>query len=330
MTAIAGISYGALPRQDLLETVELYEVVNERDKFLRIAPLMDVRARHSRMQKEGTNSLLNEAAPENPVNPVTWNAPARTAAIEWATFDIDLLRYAHDGLIISNHDLEEGRAYAIDPEAKWFKDSFGHALAILGRRQGVTLATSGNYAGANQSTSLAINVPTADLVAAVQAVKQRFRDSGVGAENIIAVCNDVMLDLMTSLDQVREQVAITGFTSSESAVRRTGTVTSEEVVAWFKVKFNIDLIVVETRTIRSTGTATPVIANDLYFLKADAGPAGASFLKTGIRSDYGGSWTMPTQYPVHNPEGIGYYMDTVFGLGLPSNLLGFVYLGIDS
>jgi hypothetical protein len=110
----------------------------------------------------------------------------------------------------------------------------------------------------------------------------------------------------------------------------TGTVTSEEVVAWFKVKFNIDLIVVETRTIRSTGTATAVIANDLYFLKADAGPAGASFLKTGIRSDYGGSWTMPTQYPVHNPEGIGYYMDTVFGLGLPSNLLGFAYLGIDS
>lgn len=330
MTAIAGISYGALPRQDLLETVELYEVVNERDKFIRISPMMDVKARHSRLQKEGTNSLLNEAGPENPVSPVTWNAPARTVAINWDTFDIDLTRYAHDGLIISNHDLEEGRAYAIDPEAKWFKDSFGHALAILGRRLGVTLAATGNYNAANQSTSLALNVPSADLVSAVQAVKQRFRNAGVGAENMIVVCNDVVLDLMTGLDQVREQVAITGFTTSGSSVRRTGTVTSEEVVAWFRSKFGLELIVVETRTIRSNGTATPVIANDLYFLKADAGPAGASFIKTGIRSDYAGSWTMPTQYPVHNPEGIGYYMDTVFGLGLPSDLLGFVYSGVDS
>jgi hypothetical protein len=330
MSATVNVSFSAIPRRDLLEYFEIFETESELDQLLRVAPSFSVDARHNRMIKEGTNVLLDERGPENPLSPVTWNAPARTTSIGYDTFDVDLVRYAHDGLIISEHDAKEGSAYQLDIEAKWFKDSFEHAVAIHGRRLGIALAATGNYAATHQSTSLNLSTPSADLLGAVLAAKNVFRDSAVGARGLIAVCSDEILDLMTQLDQVRDQVAITGFTTANSSVRRTGVVTPDEVRAWFQSKLGIELIVIEKRTIRSNGTVAPVLSPDLYLLHANSGAGARRFIGTALRSDYGASPTMPWQYTVNNPNGIGYYADTVFGFGLPSNLLGFVFSGVDS
>jgi hypothetical protein len=329
MTSSVNISFGAFQRQDLLEYTDIFSAELELDKLLRIAPPMTVNARHSRLPKEGTSVLLDETGPSNPVDAVTWNAPARTTEIEFDTYDVDLLRFAHDGLIISDHDMQEASANGVDPDAKWFKDAMEHAAAIHGRRLGITLNTAGNYHASNTSTSLDLSDQTADLQGAIQAVQRRFRNSGVGSTGLIAVCSDVVLDLMTALDQVRAEVAITGYTDSGSAVRRTGVVTGEEVINWFRSKFGIELIVLEKRTIRSGGAA-PVLEPDLYFLHAGTDALSRKFVATALRSDYAGEIAMPFEYVVNNPQGRGLYMDSVHGFALPSNILGFSYIGVDA
>lgn len=328
MTAMVNPSLGAFARQDLGLTVELFDAETERDKLLRIAPPMEVRTRHSRAYKQGTKNLLDLRSTS--ASAQTWNAAAQTNTFEFDSFDIDVFRYSHDSMIISNYDAAEASEVGdLDLEAEWMSKASVHAYSIHAYNLGQVLTNNANYDASLVSASLDLTDQTADLSGSILAMQRAFRGLGVGARNIIAVCNDAVLDAITALDQVRDAVAISGFTASGSTVRRTGTVTGQEVINWFREKFGIELIVIESRIINASGTAVSPLDDDLYFLHADESPFGKSFVKTALLASVnGGALLTPWEYPAYNPAGRGLYADTIFGLPLPSNMLGFAYTGV--
>ena len=328
MTSMVNGSLGAFARQDLAVTVEIFDAETERDKLLRIAPPMSVRTRHSRAYKQGTANLLDLR--ETSASAQTWNAAAQTNSFKFDSFDVDVYRYSHDSMIITTHDSSEASEIGdVDLEAEWMSKASVHAYSIHAYNLGQTLTVDGNYDASLVSSSLSFAAQTADLSGAILAAQRAFRDLGVGARNLIAVCSDAVLDAMTSLDQVREAVAITGYTTSGASVRRTGTVTGAEVIDWFRGKYGIELIVLETRIINASGTAVSPLDKDLYILHADESPLGKSFIKTAaLETANGGALLTPWEYPSYNPAGKGLYAETIFGLPLPSNKLGFAYTGV--
>jgi hypothetical protein len=329
MTSIVNPSIGAFARQDLAVTVELFDADTERDKLLRIAPPMSVRTRHSRAYKQGTANLLDLRTTS--ATPQTWNAGAQRNAFTFDSFDVDVYRYSHDSMIISQYDeAEAGAAGGVDLEQEWMAKASVHAFSIHAYNLGQILTTNGNYDASLVSSALSLSAPTADLNGAVLAVKRAFRQLGIGARRLIAVCNDTVLDAMIALDQVFDTVAIAGAPASTGGTfRRTGVATSHRVVDWFQQNHGIELIVLEQRIINASGTSVSPLDNDLYFLHADESPFGKSFVKTAqLDTVNGGAVFTPWEYPAYDPAGRGLYGDTIFGLPLPSNKLGFAYTGV--
>jgi hypothetical protein len=97
----------------------------------------------------------------------------------------------------------------------------------------------------------------------------------------------------------------------------------------FFAKEGIELHIIYGRTIRSNGTVTSVLADDLYLLFCEPGQ-GRSFLKRGNKADAFGGPGVPVTFPSYDPVGIGMYMNGEWGLALPSNKLGFIFQDIDS
>jgi hypothetical protein len=238
-------------------------------------------------------------------------------------------RYAFAKVIISDSDRSELASVQVDPEEAWMQTYTPQSWDVVGRIIGVELADTNNYDATLQSTALAVNVATADLQGALRGAIRAFRALGVNPRpgELKAFVNDTMADLMLGLNQVVPVAALAGAPSG-GTFAKLGTVDYSDLVTFF-AKEGIELHVIYGRTVRSNGTVTPILANDLYLLFCEGGN-GRSFLKRGNKADAFGGPGVPVTFPSYDPVGIGMYMNGEWGLALPSTKLGFIFQGIDS
>lgn len=321
---------GARIRTDLPGLFQVYESQSDADVLRVLAPEITVNSRHSRMIKVRDASLVDERGQDNPVSPVGYNAPSRLGTQGFETFELVTNRYAFAKVIISDSDRSELASVQVDPEEAWMQTYTPQSWDVVGRIIGVELADTGNYDATLQSTALAVNVATADLQGALRGAIRAFRALGVNPRpgELKAFINDTMADLMLGLNQVVPVNAIAGAPSSGALFAKLGTVDYSDLVTFF-AKEGIELHVIYGRTVRSNGTVTPILANDLYLLFCEGGN-GRSFLKRGNKADAFGGPGVPVTFPSYDPVGIGMYMNGEWGLALPSNKLGFIFQGIDS
>jgi hypothetical protein len=320
---------GARIRTDLPGLFQVYESQSDADVLRVLAPEITVNSRHSRMIKVRDASLVDERGQDNPVSPVGYNAPSRLGTQGFETFELVTNRYAFAKVIISDSDRSELASVQVDPEEAWMQTYTPQSWDVVGRIIGVELADTNNYAATLQSTALAVNVATADLQGALRGAIRAFRALGVNPRpgELKAFVNDTMADLMLGLNQVVPVAALAGAPSG-GTFAKLGTVDYSDLVTFF-AKEGIELHVIYGRTVRSNGTVTPILANDLYLLFCEGGN-GRSFLKRGNKADAFGGPGVPVTFPSYDPVGIGMYMNGEWGLALPSNKLGFIFQGIDS
>jgi hypothetical protein len=320
---------GARIRTDLPGLFQVYESQSDADVLRVLAPEITVNSRHSRMIKVRDASLVDERGQDNPVSPVGYNAPSRLGTQGFETFELVTNRYAFAKVIISDSDRSELASVQVDPEEAWMQTYTPQSWDVVGRIIGVELADTNNYDATLQSTALAVNVATADLQGALRGAIRAFRALGVNPRpgELKAFVNDTMADLMLGLNQVVPVAALAGAPSG-GTFAKLGTVDYSDLVTFF-AKEGIELHVIYGRTVRSNGTVTPILANDLYLLFCEGGN-GRSFLKRGNKADAFGGPGVPVTFPSYDPVGIGMYMNGEWGLALPSTKLGFIFQGIDS
>jgi hypothetical protein len=320
---------GARIRTDLPGLFQVYESQSDADVLRILAPEITVNSRHSRMIKVRDASLVDERGQDNPVSPVGYNAPSRLGTQGFETFELVTNRYAFAKVIISDSDRSELASVQVDPEEAWMQTYTPQSWDVVGRIIGVELADTANYDATLQSTALAVNVATADLQGALRGAIRAFRALGVNPRpgELKAFVNDTMADLMLGLNQVVPVSALAGAPSG-GVFAKLGTVDYSDLVTFF-AKEGIELHVIYGRTVRSNGTVTPILANDLYLLFCEGGN-GRSFLKRGNKADAFGGPGVPITFPSYDPVGIGMYMNGEWGLALPSTKLGFIFQGIDS
>jgi hypothetical protein len=320
---------GARIRTDLPGLFQVYESQSDADVLRILAPEITVNSRHSRMIKVRDASLVDERGQDNPVSPVGYNAPSRLGTQGFETFELVTNRYAFAKVIISDSDRSELASVQVDPEEAWMQTYTPQSWDVVGRIIGVELADTANYDATLQSTALAVNVATADLQGALRGAIRAFRALGVNPRpgELKAFVNDTMADLMLGLNQVVPVAALAGAPSG-GTFAKLGTVDYSDLVTFF-AKEGIELHVIYGRTVRSNGTVTPILANDLYLLFCEGGN-GRSFLKRGNKADAFGGPGVPVTFPSYDPVGIGMYMNGEWGLALPSTKLGFIFQGIDS
>ena len=320
---------GARIRTDLPGLFAVYEGYSDADVLRVLAPELTVNSRHSRMIKIRDASLVDERGPDAPTSPVGYNAPSRLGTQGFETFELVTNRYAFGKVIISDSDRSEFAAVQVDPEEAWMQTYTPQGWDIVGRIIGSELADINNYDSTLRNTSFAVNVATADLQGALRGAIRAFRALGVNPRpgELKAFVNDTMADLMLGLNQVVAVNAIAGAPSG-GTFAKLGTVDYSDLVTFF-AKEGIELHIVYGRTIRSNGTVTPVLADDLYLLFCEPGQ-GRSFLKRGNKADAFGGPGVPVTFPSYDPVGIGMYMNGEWGLALPSNKLGFIFQDIDS
>lgn len=320
---------GARIRTDLPGLFAVYEGYSDADVLRVLAPELTVNSRHSRMIKIRDASLVDERGPDAPTAPVGYNSPSRLGTQGFETFELVTNRYAFGKVIISDSDRSEFAAVQVDPEEAWMQTYTPQGWDICGRIIGAELADINNYDSTLRNTTFAINVATADLQGALRGAIRAFRALGVNPRpgELKAFINDTMADLMLGLNQVVGLNAIAG-TGAGGAFAKLGTVDYSDLVTFF-AKEGIELHVIYGRTIRSNGTVTPVLADDLYLLFCEPGQ-GRSFLKRGNKADAFGGPGVPVTFPSYDPVGIGMYMNGEWGLALPSNKLGFIFQDIDS
>jgi len=320
---------GARIRTDLPGLFQVYESQSDADVLRVLAPEITVNSRHSRMIKVRDASLVDERGQDNPVSPVGYNAPSRLGTQGFETFELVTNRYAFAKVIISDSDRSELASVQVDPEEAWMQTYTPQSWDVVGRIIGVELADTANYDATLQSTALAVNVATADLQGALRGAIRAFRALGVNPRpgELKAFVNDTMADLMLGLNQVVPVSALAGAPSG-GVFAKLGTVDYSDLVTFF-AKEGIELHVIYGRTVRSNGTVTPILANDLYLLFCEGGN-GRSFLKRGNKADAFGGPGVPITFPSYDPVGIGMYMNGEWGLALPSTKLGFIFQGIDS
>lgn len=320
---------GARIRTDLPGLFAVYEGYSDADVLRILAPELTVNSRHSRMIKIRDASLVDERGPDAPTAPVGYNSPSRLGTQGFETFELVTNRYAFGKVIISDSDRSEFAAVQVDPEEAWMQTYTPQGWDICGRIIGAELADINNYDSTLRNTSFAVNVATADLQGALRGAIRAFRALGVNPRpgELKAFVNDTMADLMLGLNQVVGLNAIAG-AGAGGSFAKLGTVDYSDLVAFF-AKEGIELHVIYGRTIRSNGTVTPVLADDLYLLFCEPGQ-GRSFLKRGNKADAFGGPGVPVTFPSYDPVGIGMYMNGEWGLALPSNKLGFIFQDIDS
>jgi len=238
-------------------------------------------------------------------------------------------RYAFAKVIISDSDRSELASVQVDPEEAWMQTYTPQSWDVVGRIIGVELADINNYDSTLRNTAFAINVATADLQGALRGAIRAFRALGVNPRpgELKAFVNDTMADLMLGLNQVVPVAALAG-AGAGGSFEKLGTVDYSDLVTFF-AKEGIELHVIYGRTVRSNGTVTPILADDLYLLFCEGGN-GRSFLKRGNKADAFGGPGVPVTFPSYDPVGIGMYMNGEWGLALPSNKLGFIFQDIDS
>jgi hypothetical protein len=320
---------GARIRTDLPGLFAVYEGYSDADVLRILAPELTVNSRHSRMIKIRDASLVDERGPDAPTSPVGYNAPSRLGTQGFETFELVTNRYAFGKVIISDSDRSEFAAVQVDPEEAWMQTYTPQGWDICGRIIGSELADTNNYDSTLRNTSFAVNVATADLQGALRGAIRAFRALGVNPRpgELKAFVNDAMADLMLGLNQVVAVNAIAG-AASGGTFAKLGTVDYSDLVTFF-AKEGIELHIIYGRTIRSNGTVTSVLADDLYLLFCEPGQ-GRSFLKRGNKADAFGGPGVPVTFPSYDPVGIGMYMNGEWGLALPSTKLGFIFQDIDS
>ena len=320
---------GARIRTDLPGLFAVYEGYSDADVLRILAPELTVNSRHSRMIKIRDASLVDERGPDAPTSPVGYNAPSRLGTQGFETFELVTNRYAFGKVIISDSDRSEFAAVQVDPEEAWMQTYTPQGWDICGRIIGSELADVNNYDSTLRNTSFAVNVATADLQGALRGAIRAFRALGVNPRpgELKAFVNDAMADLMLGLNQVVAVNANAG-AASGGTFAKLGTVDYSDLVTFF-AKEGIELHIIYGRTIRSNGTVTSVLADDLYLLFCEPGQ-GRSFLKRGNKADAFGGPGVPVTFPSYDPVGIGMYMNGEWGLALPSTKLGFIFQDIDS
>jgi hypothetical protein len=331
MTSIAatGVDTSAFLDKTLMGLTPVFSEQTELDKLLLIAPPMPVDAWRNVAIAEETQPMLDERGPQNPAQEVSWDASASAAGLGFANFEINIDYYHYGATVISDHRRAQALAYGVDPSAAWTRTRVHQNASIAWRKLGIVLAATGNYNAALQSTSMDISVPSERFLDKILTAKRAMRGKSISTKNLVIAFSDLVMQYIMDLDEVRDAVAISGFTTAGSEVRRTGVVTEDQVITWLKTKAGFaDVLVIETQTIRSSGTATSVLEDDIYILTAE--PNGAAFIRSGVLKNFGAAFGGPKTHVVNNPEGVMHRMECAFGFGLPSNLLAFVFKGVTS
>jgi hypothetical protein len=326
---------GLQVRTDIAGLMSIFSDVDSKNPAVirEIAPELTSASRRFRLYKPAESNLMVEGGPQDPLAPVGWNAPARIGSHSFTTSEATIARYAFGSVIISDADREEAAAAGVDAERAWAERFTPQGWAVQARLIGGVLATNGNYDATLTSTSLALTTETADYIGALNTAKRAFRALGIDPSNMFILMNDVVADRLTTLNQTQEQGGFVGYTASGGTTARTGVQPGQFVSeypaleAWHAAQ-GLKLRVLTTRTVRSNGTVSTALEDDIYILAADPGATGRAFLKRGVLASAVGGPATPYMYPNYNPGGTGAYMDGSIVVATPSTLLGYRMEGV--
>lgn len=132
-----------------------------------------------------------------------------------------------------------------------------------------------------------ISVASAPVVAQINKYIKEITLASGKRPNAVWISEEALFALQ-NLDEIQSGTSISGFTSAGSAVRRTGSATPDEVYAFFKTRFGLDLFV-EARTILNVSGNEAYAAGAKLVISHAAPGAADSCLKTFHLGTYGGS-----------------------------------------
>lgn len=138
----------------------------------------------------------------------------------------------------------------------------------------------------NAGSSWNISVPSASVVAQINSYIKTIKLASNYRPNTCWISEDAMFALQ-NLDEIQSGTAISGYTTTGSSVRRTGSIAPEQVVEFFKSRFKLDLFV-EDRTILDATGASAYAAGDKMVIAHSAPGSANSALKTFHVGTYGG------------------------------------------
>lgn len=138
----------------------------------------------------------------------------------------------------------------------------------------------------NAGSSFNISVASAPVVATINSYIRAIHLASNKRPNTIWMSQDAMWAFQ-GLDEIQNGTAISGYTTTGSSVRRTGSATPAQVEEFFRSRFGLQLLV-EDRTILDATGASAYAAGDKMVIAHAAGGSEDSALKTFHLSTYGG------------------------------------------
>jgi hypothetical protein len=131
-------------------------------------------------------------------------------------------------------------------------------------------------AGLLTGTALNLTTQSTDLTDAINdTLVQINLASGKDANTIYM--SRVTFNAIMNNDQVQAGSSISGFTSAGSAVRRLGSATPDAVYAFFKTRFNLDLVVDGRTFVNSSGVPAYAAGNNILITHSNPGMEASAF-----------------------------------------------------
>jgi len=138
----------------------------------------------------------------------------------------------------------------------------------------------------NAGSSFNISTPSAAIVDTINEYIRTIKLASNKRPNVIWMSEEAMHAFMLC-DEIQSGTAISGYTTTGSSVRRTGSATPAQVEEFFRSRFNLRLLV-EDRTILDATGASAYAASDKLIIAHAAGGSEDSALKTFHQSTFGG------------------------------------------
>ncbi len=135
--------------------------------------------------------------------------------------------------------------------------------------------------------SFNISVPSASVVQTILGYNRAIWLASNKKPNTIWMSQQAF-DAFMLCDEIQNGVAISGYTTTGSSVRRTGSAVPAQVDEFFRTRFGLTLFV-EDRTILDSTGSSAYAAGDKMIIAHTASGAGDGALKTFHQSTYGGS-----------------------------------------
>lgn len=151
---------------------------------------------------------------------------------------------------------------------------------------GFTTELQDAISGAGLITGTALNLST-DSAAIVESINDTIRQIRLASNkspNTIYM-GEATFHAMMRQDELQLGTSVSGFTSAGSTARRTGSISPEDVVAFFRGRFGLDLVVDRRTIINSSGAEAYAAGNNILICHSAEG-ASASCFKTFYLQSY--------------------------------------------